>query len=77
MNDGIYNSTKEYGTLLYEEGTYEVKGDKLIFTSAYRIDGDKRLNLQEDSDDTLTFYINDKTMTLIAKNGESIVLKRK
>ena len=75
-NDGAYTVVKENGEI-EEDGTFKVDGDKLVFTSAYRIEGDKSLNLQEDSDDIFTFEIKGKTLTLTSKHGESLDFTRK
>ena len=75
-DDGVYTVTNGDG-VVEQEGTYEVDGDKLTATSAYKIVGDERLNLQEASDDVLTFRIKGNTLTLTDKDGSSLNLKRK
>ena len=63
--------------IVVEEGAYEIEGNRLIITSSYRIEGDKHLSLQEDSDDVLTFRISKKTLTLITKSGDALDWTRK
>jgi len=75
-DDGVYTVVNKDG-VVEEEGTYEVEGDKLTATSAYKIVGDERLNLQEDSDGVLTFSIKGNTLTLTSKDGDTLDLKRK
>ena len=76
MSDGAYTVSKEDGTV-EEEGTYETEGDRLKITSAYKIAGNDRLDLQEYSDDILTFHIEGKTLTLIMEDGSSITFTKK
>ena len=75
-NDGTYTVTNESGAV-EEDGTYEIEGDKLTFTSVFKIDGDKRLNLQEDSDDVLSFKIKGDTLIMTIKSGDSMTFTRK
>jgi len=74
-NDGVYTVTKNDSAV--EDGTYKVEGNKLIFTNAYRVEGDKRLNLQVASEDIMTFSINGKILTATTKSGDSMVLTKK
>jgi len=75
-DDGVYTVSNANGSV-EEYGTYETDGNILILTSAYKIDGGTCLNLQEDSEDMMTFSISGKILTLTIKNGDSMELARK
>jgi len=75
-NDGVYTVTNVDG-VMEEEGTYKIEGTKIIYPSAYRVDGDTRINLQEDSEDIMTFSISGRSLTVTTKDGNSMELTRK
>jgi len=75
-DDGVYIVTTDDGAV-EEYGTYEANGNILIFTSAYKIDEGTRLNLQEDSEDIMTFSIRGKILNLTTKSGDTMELTRK
>jgi hypothetical protein len=75
-DDGGYTVTNGDGSV-EEYGIYKTDGNVLIFTSAYKLDGGTHLNLQEDSEDMMTFSISGKILTLTIKNGDSMELARK
>ena len=74
-DNGAYTVTNDDGDV-EENGTYKLDGNKLIYTSAYRIDGDTRINLQEDSEDIMTFSISGRILTVTTKDGDSMSLTR-